>query len=222
MALSVGEAAFSGFKLIGQKPLTVLVWGLTYMVFLGAPAALFWVWFGPDYIQFIRSTFEHAGSPAASTSPFGAMWPFMQKMQVFSSIFSLFSIVVRAVLMTAVLRAILTPEDKNFRLFESWKATKGHVGGLFLIVLLLLVLIWLIELVVGGTMFAIAFSNAQGLKAFFARPPEEILHTAAPLLIGGVVVGSILSGAALAVFMAPFATAYRQIVGPVDRAAQAF
>jgi hypothetical protein len=105
----------------------------------------------------------------------------------------------------------LTFADKTFRLFESWKLTKGSAGALFLVMLILVVFIWIIEGVIVAGAFGIIGANAEGMKTFFAQPTEVWMKQATPYLIGFLVVSSLFSGAVLAIMMAPFANAYRQL-----------
>jgi hypothetical protein len=296
MSIAVGEAAFAGFRLIGRNPLTVLVWGVIYLIFLGIPSALLFAWVGPAYLEMFKAM--GSGANADPNAVFGTMLPVMQKAQLVSSVAGLLSLVVRAVLVTAVLRAVLEPEkkgffymklgmeevlqgllsfamafilvfiafgvlivggivfalmgllpsqvawiarvvtvivalvafvvialrlslappmtfaEKNFRLFESWKLTKGHAGALFLVVLVLIIFVWILEAVVAILFFAMLAAGHETLRSMFANQnPAEVLKSIAPAMVVTFAVFSLLGGAFLAIFVAPFATVYKQITG---------
>jgi hypothetical protein len=42
MSIDIGKAAFSGFGLIGRRPLSVLAWGICYMLVVGLPTLCSW------------------------------------------------------------------------------------------------------------------------------------------------------------------------------------
>ncbi len=300
MSISIGRAAFAGFGLIGRRPLSVLVWGLVYLVVVGGPTFLFFRAAMPLYVDMF-SAMPTGATPGAGPNP--AMMNAMMRMQSISGFSWLLTIVgvgVRAVLTAAVFRAMLEPEnkgffylrlgmaevfqgllmlawialiivaeiilaivvmipvgvalamksnigvgiavaiglvgvlvllwvalrlslagpltyaDKTFRLFESWKFTKGHAGSLFAIILILIVIVWLIEVVLAIGAVAYIGSNAEGLKGFFTRPPAVWMKEIEPFLFGAIGIGSVLSGAALAVFAAPFASVYQQLKPPTS------
>ena len=299
MSIDIGKAAFSGFGLIGRRPLSVLVWGLTYLLLLGLPSLYFLSQIAPAYMQLI-STVEasHAAgqSPEEANAAVMQMMPMFQKASALGWLINGLGIVIRGVLIAAVLRAVIEPEnkgffylrigaqegwqmllalaigvltfvlffvvfivaailaalmgslgeaagvaralviliaavfciiivlrlslapamtfkDRTFRLFESWTLTRSHTGALFAIVLILIVLVVLFELIVCGGIFAYIFSNKDALKAHFQTHPDPsaIIKSMTPFIIGAVCVGSLLSGAFLAIFIAPFATVYKQL-----------
>jgi hypothetical protein len=118
--------------------------------------------------------------------------------------------------------APMTFAEKQFRLFESWKFTKGQAGNLFWMALILFVVLFIICFVlymitvlgVVGVIAASSHALDQGqLKSMFNKPPAELLKMFAPWAAVGLVVGSILTGAFHAIIFAPWATAYRQLSG---------
>jgi hypothetical protein len=143
-------------------------------------------------------------------------------------IFPLVMLALVVVTVYAVLRLSLAPaltfHEKTFRVFESWSLTRGHVGALFGILLILMVIVWVIEFIVGGAMMAFLFSGGGG-DLFqhlmnTSNPPDvsaimqfemTLWSRMTPFIMGAMVVGSLLSGAAMAVFLAPFATVYQQL-----------
>ncbi len=315
MSIDIGKAAFSGFGLIGRRPLSVLVWGIAYMVVLGLPSLFVMTKFWPAYMQMVQGMIA---AQAAGETPMQAQQAMMQNMTGMMQympmlwLLSLFGIFVRGVMIAAVLRAVLEPEnkgffylrvgmqevwqallafamafllgilffaafivgailsailaavlgkaavigvvvvvlavmvaciyivlrfslapamtfaDKTFRLFESWKLTRGHVGALFAIVLILIVLVWVFEIIVGGVAFGFILANGDSLRAFMqahsdVNPDPTVFmqtfwKTMTPIITVAVVVGSLLSGAAFAIFLAPFATVYKQLTAKPDAA----
>ena len=312
MSIDIGKAAFSGFGLIGRRPLSVLVWGIAYMVVLGLPTLWIMSQFWPMQMQMMQSMSAANVSGASATETqqqiqqqmMQFMLPMMQIMPLFWLV-SLLGIFVRGVLIAAVLRAVLEPEnkgffylrlgmqevwqallalamsfllgvlifatfivgailsailaavlgkaavlgvvlvglvmfaafiiitlrfslapamtfaDRNFRLFESWTLTRGHVGAMFAIVLILVVMVWVLELIIGVAAVGVLFANGDGLRAFAQSAndnsvdPTQFMQgfwkTMTPFIMGATIVGSLLSGAAFAILLAPFATVYKQL-----------
>lgn len=110
--------------------------------------------------------------------------------------------------------------EKNFRLFESWPLTRGHVLSLFLVGLLNFIVVMVLEMVVmaliGGVLVAVVVShggmmNESAIEAFFRQPPADIARLATPWLIGAGFIGSILGSALFAVMLAPWAHVYKAL-----------
>jgi hypothetical protein len=110
--------------------------------------------------------------------------------------------------------------QRNFQLFESWTLTKGHSWSLLGLMLLLMLTILGFEIVFGGILITIFFSlgsasafSPESIEAFFAQPTDVWMMQAMPWLVGLTLVSALLSGAVYTILLAPFASAYRQIVG---------
>lgn len=124
----------------------------------------------------------------------------------------------------------MSHDKKQFLLFESWKLTSGHAGGLFGAGLLSVIVGWLISMVLvlvlvaigaaiffgsGGVAFVQSLENVQDFNDFTSRvfTPERT-----PLLIalGGlyVIAVAVIQGYVGTIFTAPWAEAYRQLAGP--------
>jgi hypothetical protein len=326
MSIDIGKAAFSGFGLIGRRPLSVLVWGIGYMVVVGLPTLWVMSQFWPAYMHMMQGMMTaQVSAQSSGASPMEAqqqmqqqmmqyMGPMMQAAPLFWLV-GILGLFVRGVLIAAVLRAVLEPEnkgffylrlgmqevwqallsfvmamllavlfcvafivggilaailaavlgkaagigvvlvmlvtfvaciyitlrfalapamtfaDRNFRLFESWKLTRGHVGALFAIVLILIVLIWVLEIIIGGVAVGVLFANGDSLRAFVqsanvnAADPTVFMQnfwkTMTPFIMGATIVGSLLSGAAFAILLAPFATVYKQLTAGAAAPVQA-
>jgi hypothetical protein len=112
-------------------------------------------------------------------------------------------------------------EDGQFHLTDAWALTRGHVGELLLVGVLLFVILILIEVVLGAFAMAIglaflarAAGSLAAVHSLFARPLTEVLAVLAPGLIVIGVVAVPLFGCLWAILAAPWARAYRDLVGP--------
>lgn len=139
-------------------------------------------------------------------------------------------LVLAAALIYVLLRfAFVIPmmvDDGQFHLFDAWSLTKGHVASLFVIGLCLVGIAIAAELVIGALFFALAaaagvghlFGGPQDLQALLALGPTAIAARLAPWLIAGAVVAIPLEGCAMAIMMAPWARAYRDVAPPAQPA----
>lgn len=119
-----------------------------------------------------------------------------------------------------------TYDNRTFQLFESWTLTKGHSWSLLALALLLGLTFLAIEIVLGGVFLGIFFSlgslealSPEAIEAFFAQAPDVWMGQAAPWIIGGGVVGSLLSGIFYTIMLAPFASVYAQLTKTLQTAA---
>jgi hypothetical protein len=114
----------------------------------------------------------------------------------------------------------MTFADREFRLFESWKLTKGHAWALLGMVLLLAVIMAVIIAVLDCFLIAVMvltmglhpFDSAS-MQTFFRQPPEVWTRSLGPWVAGFILVGSFLTGAFSAISIAPWASAYRDLTG---------
>lgn len=130
------------------------------------------------------------------------------------------------------LRFCLAPpmsfSQKSFRLFESWSMTRGHVWKLFGVGCVLFVLLFaagiVFEVVIGSVMIGMVGMNGFTPQSMAAGGPFANMQAMMPVWIVVGVVMSLLGGFVHAIVWAPWAEAYRQIVGPNDvaRTAAAF
>ncbi|MBX7248214.1 MAG: hypothetical protein K1X35_04095 [Caulobacteraceae bacterium] len=108
--------------------------------------------------------------------------------------------------------------NRSFQLFESWTLTKGNAWGLFGLTVLLIATILAAEIVLGVAMLSIFVSlgstealSPDAIEAFFQQPADVWMLQATPWLVGGTLVGALLSGAIYTILMAPYASAYAQL-----------
>lgn len=109
--------------------------------------------------------------------------------------------------------------DGKFRLFESWSFTRGRVGRLFqvgLIMLLATTGVYLaltaIGLAVGIPMFA-QVANAITAKAFLSQTPAQVWRQVEPFVVLYIVLIWIGSTVLFPLFFAPWPDVYRQLEG---------
>jgi hypothetical protein len=117
----------------------------------------------------------------------------------------------------------MTFAEKQFRLFESWTLTKGHVAPLFAMGALLLMIryglpaliyggVWLILLLGGATLAGFAGPISHGTDGIATSSDLwTLLAAAAPVLVLVSLVLFLAVGAFEAIFQAPWAVAYREL-----------
>jgi len=129
------------------------------------------------------------------------------------------------------LRLSLAPamsfDTRTFRLFESWRPTRGHALSLLLMAILNFIVVLMIQMVVGAIvgalMFGVMFSGPIDLATLSEDPASvltrENIERWLPWLLGYGAVAGIASGYLLAIIDAPWAAAYKALVK--DDAAEA-
>lgn len=106
MAFSASDCAFEGFRLARRTPMTILIWALAYIVFTAVCFALV----GGSFVALM----------AAATELQGVTDPSMEQLQPMMAAYAGMAwilplgIVFGAVTYTAVMRAVLRPEQKGF------------------------------------------------------------------------------------------------------------
>jgi hypothetical protein len=109
--------------------------------------------------------------------------------------------------------------DRKFRLFESWTLTRGHVGRLFQIGLVMVGVTVLVYIVLAAIGIGVAFpmftqlASSTTPQAFFSRSPAEVWQAVSPFLVIYVVLIWIGSTVLFPLFFAPWPDAYRQLQG---------
>jgi hypothetical protein len=147
-------------------------------------------------------------------------------------VIGLMVLVMVAAIIYIVLRfAFVVPmmvDDGQFHLFDAWRLSKGHVGAMFVIGLCLVLVAIVIELLIGAVLvalgvaaLAVAAGGLQNVQSLFALGPMAAASRLAPWLIIYALLGIPLSGCLQAVFLAPWARAYRDIRPPAEPVAVA-
>lgn len=125
------------------------------------------------------------------------------------------------VLLRFSLAAPMSFAEKDFRLFESWRVTRGNAFRLLLVALIVWFIMMALEMVVFAVVMAVglavtglsgpeAISHAS-IEAFFSRPVATWMPQVLPWAVGLGLIGSIVGAVFLTVATAPWAEAYRQL-----------
>jgi hypothetical protein len=110
--------------------------------------------------------------------------------------------------------------DGRFRFTESWAATKGHVGSLFLVALGIFGIMFVIEIVLVGLLAGVGFAilgSFGGLQAFgsaLQQSPMDMLSKEWPVIAGLALLQVPILGCFLAIGGAPWARAYEDLQPP--------
>jgi hypothetical protein len=167
---SAGQAIGSGFRLIGREPKTMLIWIVAYAVWVGAIYALM---FGamPELLGYYQEM-ARAGTEGGEPDPSQAM-AMVSKMFAVMPILLILALVGYSIMLGAVYRATLHPEDRKFGYLRFGR------GELWLMLTLLVwsILIGFIYIVasiavtvVGGVIGVALAGGAQGDPAAVAAP----------------------------------------------------
>ncbi len=120
----------------------------------------------------------------------------------------------------------MTFAEREFRLFESWKLTRGNGWRLLGLAILLVIVAMLIEVVIAAIVGAVAmaaggsfFHDPSRVHAFFGRPLQVWAREAAPWIALAALVFTYLIGVVSTIFLAPWASAYRQLTATAAAAA---
>jgi hypothetical protein len=109
--------------------------------------------------------------------------------------------------------------DGRFRLFESWTFTRGHVGRLFQVGLVITFVTIGVYLVLAGIGLAVGFpmftqlASSMTAQAFFSQTPAEVWRNVSPFLAVYVILIWIGSTVIFPLFFAPWPEVYRQLKG---------
>ena len=106
MAFSASECAIEGFRLARRTPMTILIWALAYIVFTAVCFALV----GGSFVALMAAATDLQGATDPSLDQ---LQPLMAAYAGMAWILPL-SILFGAVIYTAVMRAVLRPEQKGF------------------------------------------------------------------------------------------------------------
>jgi hypothetical protein len=109
--------------------------------------------------------------------------------------------------------------DGKFRLFESWSFTRGRVGRLFQVGLIMVavtigiyLVLTAVGLAVGIPMFT-QMANAITAQAFFSQTPDQVWRQVEPFIVLYIVLIWIGSTVLFPLFFAPWPYVYRQLQG---------
>jgi hypothetical protein len=114
--------------------------------------------------------------------------------------------------------------ERQFRLFESWRLTRGKGLSLFLLYLVIFLIALALTIVIEMIFVAVIFSllgmnfGETDFQEFFRRPANQIITTAAPYIIGFYLLWAIIAGFLMAVTVGSWASAYRQLAPSPEQA----
>lgn len=109
---------------------------------------------------------------------------------------------------------VMSFAQREFRLAEGWRLTQGRAGSLFGLAVLLVLVVIVVEVVIGLLVAAVVVALAAG-GMFEPAASGELLNIGTPakagllLLVSGAV--AVVAALFQAVFLAPWAEAYRQL-----------
>lgn len=156
---SVGETATAGFGLIARKPLAVLAWGLALLVAAVLPTyVLFWA-AGPQLAALMQLG-RHA-TDAQDPRMVEQIMRMQSGMMLFQLVFWLWSTAVKAVICSAVFRAVLEPADTRFG-YLRLGAREGWLTLLFLVEYVLAYIAFFVVMLLGVVIVAIVSVGGGG------------------------------------------------------------
>ena len=109
-AFSIGGAVGSGFRVIRDHPVAVLVWGLTYFVVTLAPMLAVGAAMVPDFMKLSELT---AADTTSDTAAIEAALTLQVKMMLLQAVQFVSTIAGASILYAAVFRAVLEPQEKR-------------------------------------------------------------------------------------------------------------
>jgi hypothetical protein len=117
--------------------------------------------------------------------------------------------------------------EREFRLFETWRLTRGRAWSLFLVALLNVIVIWLVQTAVVAVVFGVGSVTVMGsgalshvdeasLTAFFNQSPAVVTQQLLPWFLGlGLIVG-VIASVFFTIAMAPWAHVYKALTEPAE------
>lgn len=181
-SFSTSDALASGFRLIGKRPLSVIAWGLVYLVIFVGPVALMLHSVGPALLGFLQAAAEAARSGAHHEPDRQQMMAFVTQMGLFRPVLFLAGLVSQTLVMGAIFRAVLEPRNRGFfglRLGakELWLALTSFVLAVLLVIFMI---------VICAALALVCALIVMGLRA--AGAPEGLMAIPIALaVIGGLV-----------------------------------
>jgi hypothetical protein len=155
---SVGDAIGSGFRLVGRAPLAVLAWAAVYLALVLAPT-LALVRFGmPAIIAAVEQTQAHSGAP----DPAGMM-ALQSGFMVWQPAVWLLSIVCVTVVMGAMFRAVLQPQEGRFG-YLRLSRQELWLGLTYLVLMVMAVImafLLMLPMVISGAILAAMAGNGS-------------------------------------------------------------
>jgi hypothetical protein len=188
---SITGAATAGFGVIGRAPLAVLAWGLVMLVTLVGPmVGLMWT-LVPQFIEFFRAMPDPASTPSETADP--AMMARMMQLQASMMGVNAINLVggtlVKGVVVGAVFRAVLQPDQKRWAYLrlgksELWLALVSLVQIVLFMVAYFAVAI--IGFILGLIAFMVGSAAGDGGKVIAGVLIGLVVLAAIGVLIWGI------------------------------------
>lgn len=172
MPFSITDAAFEGFRVMRRSPLSVLMWGVAYLVML----ALIVMLCGAAIVSMMQGSTMAGSDPAAAMAAFGSM------MTVYAVGVPL-SMVAASIVVAATCRAVLTPDKPGF-FYMRLGGAELRLFGAYLVLLIgaiacIAIFVLLMGMVVGG-----AALSGGGMGG---QMPPVALALVYPLIFGALI-----------------------------------
>jgi hypothetical protein len=112
---------------------------------------------------------------------------------------------------------VMSFRERQFRLFESWSMTKGHVWRMFLVMLLaflIIMAIYIVLAIIGFVGIVAVIAATPGMsdpQTFLMRPPAQWISALLPIVAVVALLGVFLVGSANALVYGAVARMYRQL-----------
>lgn len=109
----------------------------------------------------------------------------------------------------------ITVAEQKFAIFDSWGMTKGRALGLFGMTLIVIVMAVVVSILASLVILPLVFftGSLNELAAMQGADFAQIMSAMGPAIVIYIISNSIISALSLAIFMAPYAAAYRDIRG---------
>ncbi|MFN4297610.1 MAG: hypothetical protein ACK4FB_12295 [Brevundimonas sp.] len=109
----------------------------------------------------------------------------------------------------------ITVAERRFAIFDSWNMTKGKALPLFGMTLIIIVMAIVVSILASIIILPLMFftGNISELAAMQGADFGQIMSAMGPAIIIYILSNSVISALSLAIFMAPYAAAYRDIRG---------
>ena len=147
MTFSITDAAFEGYRIMRRSPLSVLMWGLAYLVML----VLIVLICGAAIVSMMQGAMTADSDPASAMAAFGSV------ITVYAVGIPL-SLVAASIVVAATCRAVLTPNKPGF-FYMRLGGAELRLFGAYLVILIgaivgILIFAMFMGLVVGGSMMS--------------------------------------------------------------------
>ena len=140
--IDVGRAATAGFGVIARNPLAVVVWGGVFFALTVLPLVLIFGALGPAFADVIQN------APAEGEPDMSGIMRLQGQMMAANTLAQLGQLAAQVLLMCAIFRAVLTPEDNRF--FYLRLGMRELMAGLMMLFIAVLLVIGVFAAVLVG------------------------------------------------------------------------